>query len=313
MRPNDELLQKIGQVRSKWKAFVWMRGLAWVLGLLVAALAIGIYLATVTSVSLSVIRNISLVFAGAHGGRGSVEADIAAPPCAHGYPTGPIRRRKESRVSSRVWSAPSRRSTSRKPSTVAFSFLLIKDALERTKNVRFGETINKKKFNIFAAINGALVLAFLIGLFLASIVHARRHRKVGCTRWVLHRRSTRSSLRSTPGKRHGAQRQRRRREGRAFRLRRAAAERSISSMRTARSGRMPAMDVVPDGDKPTYQFRLFNLQEQVQLLRRYLRKAVRRVHDQGRGPSSRREDSTTRTTIRPTPDWLRRRKRTPTT
>ena len=97
MRPNDELLQKIGQVRSKWKAFVWMRGLAWVLGLLVAALAIGIYLATDTSVSLSVIRNISLLFAGAHGRRGSVEADIAAPPCAHGYPAGPIRRREESR------------------------------------------------------------------------------------------------------------------------------------------------------------------------------------------------------------------------
>ena len=50
-----------------------------------------------------------------------------------------------------------------------FSFLLIKDALERTKNVRFGETINKKKFNIFAATNGALVLAFLIGLFVASM------------------------------------------------------------------------------------------------------------------------------------------------
>ena len=39
MRPNDELLQRIGQVRSKWKAFVWMRGLAWVLGLVVALVA----------------------------------------------------------------------------------------------------------------------------------------------------------------------------------------------------------------------------------------------------------------------------------
>ena len=64
MRPNDELLQKIGQVRSKWKAFVWMRGLAWVLGLLVAGLAVGIYLATVTSVPLWVIRTVSLVFLG---------------------------------------------------------------------------------------------------------------------------------------------------------------------------------------------------------------------------------------------------------
>src|SRR5678815_2919923 len=51
----------------------------------------------------------------------------------------------------------------------AFSFLLIKDALERTKNVRFGETINKKKFNVFAAVNGGLVLAFLLGLYLTSL------------------------------------------------------------------------------------------------------------------------------------------------
>ena len=45
MRPNEELLQKIGQVRSKWKAFIWMRGLLWVLGLLVLAIAAGLYLA----------------------------------------------------------------------------------------------------------------------------------------------------------------------------------------------------------------------------------------------------------------------------
>jgi hypothetical protein len=60
MRPNDELLQKIGQVRSKWRAFVWMRGLAWVLGLIVVAVALGIYMASSASVTFWAVRTMSL-------------------------------------------------------------------------------------------------------------------------------------------------------------------------------------------------------------------------------------------------------------
>src|SRR5437773_11705127 len=41
MRPNEELLQKIGIVRSRWKAFLWVRGLSWVLGVMVVSLLIG--------------------------------------------------------------------------------------------------------------------------------------------------------------------------------------------------------------------------------------------------------------------------------
>jgi hypothetical protein len=41
--------------------------------------------------------------------------------------------------------------------------------LERTKNVRFNDQVNKKKFNLFAAANGGLVVAFLIGLYIASL------------------------------------------------------------------------------------------------------------------------------------------------
>ena len=65
MRPNDELLQKIGQVRSKWKAFVWMRGLAWVLGLLVASLSQSASIWRLRlGVPFWVVRTMSLVFAG---------------------------------------------------------------------------------------------------------------------------------------------------------------------------------------------------------------------------------------------------------
>ncbi len=189
MRQNDELLQKIGQVRSKWKAFVWMRGLAWVLGLLVAALAIGIYLATVTSVSLSVIRNISLLFAGAMAAAAVWKLILPLRRVPTDTQLAQFVEEKNPGLEQSLVSAIE---TIHKPKAEngPFNFLLIKDALERTKNVRFGETINKKKFNIFAATNGALVLAILIGLFVASIVHAQQHRQTDARCSIL-RRSTR--------------------------------------------------------------------------------------------------------------------------
>src|SRR5204862_504646 len=51
MAPHEELLQKIGIVRSRWKAFLWLRGLAWVLGVTVVSLLIGLALANSTSIS----------------------------------------------------------------------------------------------------------------------------------------------------------------------------------------------------------------------------------------------------------------------
>src|SRR5437762_1293554 len=51
MRPNEELLQKIGIVRSRWKAFLWVRGLAWVLGVAVVSLLIGLYIANSSNIS----------------------------------------------------------------------------------------------------------------------------------------------------------------------------------------------------------------------------------------------------------------------
>src|SRR5215510_10643683 len=51
MAPHEELLQKIGIVRSKWKAFLWLRGLAWVLGVTVAALLIGLWMADSPTIS----------------------------------------------------------------------------------------------------------------------------------------------------------------------------------------------------------------------------------------------------------------------
>ena len=134
MRPNDELLQKIGQVRSKWKAFVWMRGLAWVLGLLVAALAVGIYLATVTSVSTSVIRNISLLFAGAMAAAAVWKLILPLRRVPSDTQLAQFVEEKNPGLEQSLVSAVE---TIKKPKAEhgAFSFLLIKAALERTKNV----------------------------------------------------------------------------------------------------------------------------------------------------------------------------------
>src|SRR5215471_11229767 len=51
MAPHEELLRRIGIVRSRWKAFLWLRGLAWVLGVTVTSLVIGLMLANSSSIS----------------------------------------------------------------------------------------------------------------------------------------------------------------------------------------------------------------------------------------------------------------------
>src|SRR5207245_3136516 len=51
MAPHEELLRKIALVRGKWKTFLWLRGMAWILGVTVASLLIGLALANSTSIS----------------------------------------------------------------------------------------------------------------------------------------------------------------------------------------------------------------------------------------------------------------------
>src|SRR5688572_19087640 len=259
MSPNDELLQKIGQVRSKWKAFVWMRGLAWVLGLLVAALAIGIYLATAASVPLWVIRAVSLVFAG---GMAVAAVWKLILPLRRVPTDTQLAQFVEEKNPGLEQSLVSAVEAINKPKAEhgAFSFLLVKDALDRTKNVRFAETINKKKFNVFAAVNGGLVVAFLIGLFLASLFTPGGIQKLA----AVFDPPTLDEMKLTvePGSRTVP-------KGSDVDVK------AVLSGYDANRGTIhfkyengkewseAAMDVDPTGDNPTYRFRLFNLQEQV--------------------------------------------------
>src|SRR5437868_13401316 len=51
MAPHEELLRKIALVRSRWKTFLWLRGLAWILGVTVVSLLIGLAVANSSSIS----------------------------------------------------------------------------------------------------------------------------------------------------------------------------------------------------------------------------------------------------------------------
>src|SRR5947208_4027211 len=60
MKPSEELLLKIGTVRRRWKSFLWARGLAWVLGVLVVSLVIGLALADSTNMPTWVVTGLRL-------------------------------------------------------------------------------------------------------------------------------------------------------------------------------------------------------------------------------------------------------------
>src|SRR2546422_6241975 len=65
MAPHEELLRKIALVRGRWKAFLWLRGLAWILGVTVASLLIGLVLANSTSFSGWAVVGLRLVLVAA--------------------------------------------------------------------------------------------------------------------------------------------------------------------------------------------------------------------------------------------------------
>src|SRR5262249_32938290 len=50
-----------------------------------------------------------------------------------------------------------------------FAHLLINDALDRTKNVRFVDQVNKRKLNTFAALSGLWAVALIVSLSISSL------------------------------------------------------------------------------------------------------------------------------------------------
>src|SRR5215510_202496 len=168
MAPHEELLQKIGIVRRKWRTFLWLRGLAWVLGVTVAALLIGLWMADNRTISSAMVAVLRL------GMLGAVIATVIKALVL------PLRRtptdtqlarfieEKNPGLKDSLVSAVDAIQNAR-PEQLTFVHLLTKDVLDRTKHVRFGDQVNKRKFSTFAALTGLFAAALLVSFYLASV------------------------------------------------------------------------------------------------------------------------------------------------
>src|SRR5438105_168258 len=178
MAPHEELLQKIGIVRSRWKAFLWLRGLAWVLGVTVVSLLVALALADRPGISGWTVTGLRFVLLAA------VIATIIKALIL------PLRRtpsdtqlarfieEKNPGLKDSLVSAVDAIQKAR-PEQLTFVHLLTKDVLDRTKHVRFGDQVNKRKFGAFAALTGVFSIALIISLYVASLFFP-----VGTTRLI---------------------------------------------------------------------------------------------------------------------------------
>src|SRR6266581_3440081 len=168
MAPHEELLRKIALVRGRWKVFLWLRGLAWILGVMVASLLIGLLLANSTSISGWALTGLRLVLVAAF--VFTVFKALILPLLRTPTDTQLARfiEEKNPGLEDRLVSAVEAIHKS-KTEQIAFVHLLIKDTLERTKHVRFRDQVNKRKFSTFAALTAAFAIALVISLYISSL------------------------------------------------------------------------------------------------------------------------------------------------
>src|SRR5262252_9213121 len=168
MAPHEELLRKIALVRGRWKAFLWFRGLAWILGVMVASLLIGLALANSTGISgwtVSLLR-LGLLAAVLF----TIFKALVLPLRRTPTDTQLARfiEEKNPGLEDRLVSAVEAIHKS-KTEQVAFVHLLINDTLQRTRHVRFGDQVNKRKFSTFAALTAAFAIALIVSLYISSL------------------------------------------------------------------------------------------------------------------------------------------------
>src|SRR5881296_3398466 len=164
MAPHDELLRKIALVRGRWKAFLWLRGLAWILGVTVASLLIGLVLANSTSISGWAVVGLRLALVAVV--LFTVFKGLVLPLRRTPTDTQLARfiEEKNPGLQDRLVSAVDAIQKAR-PEQLTFVHLLTKDVLDRTKHVRFGDQVNKRKFGTFAALTVAFSIALIVGLY----------------------------------------------------------------------------------------------------------------------------------------------------
>src|SRR5215831_14356580 len=167
MAPHEELLQKIGLVRSRWKAFLWLRGLAWVLGVTVVSLLIGLALANSSGISVWTVM--ALRFALLAVITATVIKALVIPLRRTPTDTQLARfvEEKNPALKDSLVTAVDAIQKAR-PEQLTFVHLLTKDVLDRTKHVRFSDQVNKRKFGTFAALTAVFAIALIVSLYVAS-------------------------------------------------------------------------------------------------------------------------------------------------
>src|SRR5262249_11319816 len=164
MAPHEELLRKIGIVRSKWKAFVWLRGLAFVLGVTVVALLIGLAVANSNTISGWTVTGLRLVLLAAV--VAAVIKGLVIPLRRTPTDTQLARfvEEKNPALKDSLVTAVDAIQKAR-PEQLTFVHLLTKDVLDRTKHVRFSDQVNKRKFGTFAALTAVFAIALVVSLY----------------------------------------------------------------------------------------------------------------------------------------------------
>src|SRR5579883_1363915 len=168
MAPHEELLQKIALVRSRWKTFLWLRGLAWVLGVTVVSLLIVLALADSHGMSAWTLNGLRFLLLAAV--VGTIVKALILPLRRTPTDTQLARfiEEKNPGLQDRLVSAVEAIQKAR-PEQLTFVHLLTKDVLERTKHVRFGDQVNKRKFGTFAALTGVFAVALIVSLYVARL------------------------------------------------------------------------------------------------------------------------------------------------
>ena len=167
MEPRQELLRRIQKVRGKWNRFIWFRGLAWVLGVGVAALVLAMTIAESTNVSswIIVAMRVGLFLA--------VVAAVVKTLVL------PLRRKPDNAQLARFVEEKHPGLEDRLTSAVElvkkapsehgpFGILLIRDALDRTRRIRFDDLVNRTRYNTFATLSGVFLAALLIAIYFST-------------------------------------------------------------------------------------------------------------------------------------------------
>ena len=169
MEPRRELSRRIRRVRQRWNQFVWFRGLAWVLGVGIAALIVSMSVAESTEIPGWVI--VALRFALLGGLVGTAIKMLILPLTRKPDDIQLARfvEEKNPGLEDRLVSAVEVVNTpdaDRGP----FRFLLIRDAVEATRRIRFDDLVNRQKFNAFAVLTVAFALALAVSLYFSAIL-----------------------------------------------------------------------------------------------------------------------------------------------